>query len=189
MGNTLQSHSQRQWQIRYKLSFSHTHKGSRDRHTGEHRWLARKDRLGLHRMEKVRFRRFQKNKTFHLYYTRAEPLPLCRNFTTMIHVMYICRHLSRYGFMTSLKCWCNNKIKMKKKNPKTHTEWKWSKTTQKQNTRLFKYIFETFFLFFFYMSSSSCACRIMKLQRSFHRKANRPWVVALGEFLPRTGSV
>lgn len=149
MGNTLQSHSQRQWQIRYKLSFSHTHKGSRDRHTGEHRWLARKDRLGLHRMEKVRFRRFQKNKTFHLYYTRAEPLPLCRNFTTMIHVMYICRHLSRYGFMTSLKCWCNNKIKMKKKIPKP-TQNENDPKQHKSRTQDFSNIFLKLFFFFFF---------------------------------------
>lgn len=43
-------------EIRYKLklffSFSKTDKGARDHRTGEHRWLVRKDRLGLHGMKK-----------------------------------------------------------------------------------------------------------------------------------------
>lgn len=125
-------------------------------------------------------------KTFHRYYKRAEPLPLRRNSTTMVHVMYIC-HPSWHGFMTSLKWrYNNNNIKnktkkQKKENQPTHNEN--DPKQHKSRKQAFSNIFLKrffFFSFFSYMSSSSCACRIMKLQRSFRRKANRPLVAALG---------
>lgn len=101
----------------------------------------------------------------------------------MIHVMYICLP-SRHGFMTSLQWRCNSNNNNKKKSQPTRNENepKQHKSRKQAFSNIFlKRSFLFFCLFFFYyMSSSSCACRIMKLQRSFRRKANRPLVAALG---------